>query len=253
MMPTPRTVVVIPARYASQRLPAKPLADIAGKSMIQHVYERAGQASLVAEVVVATDDERVAAVVRGFGGRAVMTPASLQSGTDRVAFAAQSLESADIIVNVQGDEPLIEPAMIDQAIQPLATDGTIVAGTLVRQIETGADLANPSIVKVVLDSKGYCLYFSRSTIPFVRDHNPAEWLKHHTYYKHIGLYVFRREFLMRYAALPQTPLELAEKLEQLRILEHGYRIKAVVTAYDTTPVDTQLDLEHVRSILQAKQ
>ena len=253
MTPSPHTVAIIPARYGSQRLPAKPLADIAGKPMIQHVYERTARASLVAEVIVATDDERVASAVRAFRGHAVVTPASLQSGTDRVAFAARSLERANIVVNVQGDEPLIDPAMIDQAIQPLVMDSTIAVGTLVRKIETVTELNNPGVVKVVLDSQGYCLYFSRSVIPFLRDHAALEWLKHHTYHKHIGLYVFRREFLAHYARLPQTPLELAEKLEQLRILEHGYRIKATVTHRDTLPVDTQQDLDNVRLIVQAQQ
>ena len=253
MTPSPHTVAIIPARYGSQRLPAKPLADIAGKPMIQHVYERTARASRVAEVIVATDDERVASAVRAFRGHAVVTPASLQSGTDRVAFAARSLERADIVVNVQGDEPLIDPAMIDQAIQPLVMDSTIAVGTLVRKIETETELNNPSVVKVVLDYEGCCLYFSRSVIPFLRDHAASEWLKHHTYYKHIGLYVFRREFLAQYAQLPQTPLELAEKLEQLRILEHGYRIKATVTHRDTLPVDTQQDLDNVRLIVQAQQ
>jgi 3-deoxy-manno-octulosonate cytidylyltransferase (CMP-KDO synthetase) len=247
------TVAIIPARYRSERLPAKPLADIAGKPMIQHVYERTAQASLVAEVIVATDDERVASAVRAFHGHVVLTPASLASGTDRVAFAAESLHRADIVVNVQGDEPLIEPAMIDEAISPLIKQNDIVAATLVRRIDEETELRNPSIVKVVLDSEGYCMYFSRSMIPFLRDRGVTEWLKHHVYYKHIGLYVFRREFLLRYTRLPQTPLELAEKLEQLRILEHGYRIKGTVTRYDTVPVDTQQDLENVRLILQAHQ
>ncbi len=247
------TIAIIPARYSSQRLPAKPLADINGKPMIQHVYERAAQASLVSEVIVATDDERVASAVRAFHGQVLLTPASLTSGTDRVAFAAESLRQADVVVNIQGDEPLIEPAMIDEAVSPVLRDENLVAATLVRQIDNHRDLSNPSIVKVVLDSEGYCLYFSRSVIPFLRDRNVAEWPQHHVYYKHIGLYVFRRPFLLQYARLSQTPLELAEKLEQLRILEHGYRIKATVTRHDSIPVDTQQDLEHVRLIIQARQ
>ena len=252
MTALPHTVAIIPARYASRRLPGKPLADIAGKPMIQHVYERTSRARLVSEVLVATDDERIAMAVRGFAGQALVTPASLQSGTDRVAFAARSLKDAALVVNVQGDEPLIAPEMIDEAIQPMTEDTEIVAGTLVRRIESEGELTSPSIVKVVLDVNGYCLYFSRTMIPFVRDHPPAEWLRRRVFYKHIGLYVFQTGFLHHYARLVQTPLEMTEKLEQLRILEHGYRIKAVVTQYDSVPVDTQQDLDRVRSILQAQ-
>jgi len=244
-----RVVVVIPARYASQRLPAKPLADIAGKPMIRHVVERAARAKLVDAVLVATDDERIATAVREFGGNAVMTPEACRSGTDRIALVAQNLPDATIIVNVQGDEPLIEPSMIDNAVRPVLDDPAIPVGTLVRRIDRAADLTNPNVVKVVLDREGRCLYFSRSAIPFGRDRAPSDWLALHTYYKHIGLYVFRREFLLRYADLRQTPLELMEKLEQLRILEHGYTIKAAVTTSDSMPVDTAEDLQRVRTAL----
>ncbi len=243
-----RAVAIIPARYGSQRLPAKPLAEIAGKTMLQHVYERAAQASLIERVIVATDDERIVRAVERFGGVAVMTPASLQSGTDRVAFAAQAVADADIVVNVQGDEPLITPAMLDEGVRVVAaTDAPV--GTLVKRIEREDELFNPHVVKVVLAADGTCLYFSRSPIPFGRDRAQTEWLKHHPYYKHIGLYVFRRSFLLQFAALPQTPLERAEKLEQLRILEHGYKIKAAITQHDSIPVDTAEDLEKVRRIL----
>jgi len=151
---------------------------------------------------------------------------------------------------VQGDEPLIVPAMIDEAIEPLVKDRTIVAGTLVRQIETPEELLSPSAVKVVLDRDGYCLYFSRSTVPFLRDVPLPDWLGRHAHYKHIGLYVYRKEFLLRYTELPPTPLESLEKLEQLRILEHGYRIKGVVTTHNCVPVDTAEDLERVRKIVR---
>lgn len=241
------TVAIIPARYASERLPGKPLADIGGKPMIQHVYERTSLAKRVHRVIIATDDKRIASAVRAFGGEAVMTPPSLRSGSDRIAYAARSLKEAKIIVNVQGDEPLIVPDMIDQAITPLWEDNTLVAGTLVRRIGSEHELRNPSIPKVVLDRQGYCLYFSRSPIPFVRDHD--QWTVAGDFYKHIGLYVYRREFLLRFSTLPQTPLELLEKLEQLRILEHGYRIKAVETSFDTIPVDTPDDLEKVRKLI----
>lgn len=242
-------VAIIPARYASQRLPAKPLADIGGKPMIQHVYEKAAQATLAGRVLVATDDRRIVEAVEAFGGTAVMTPADLQSGTDRIAFAARSISDADIVVNVQGDEPLIAPEMIDEGIRVVAESNSPV-GTLVRKIEQESDLFNPNVVKVVLGNDGTCLYFSRSPIPFGRDLAQHDWLKHTPYYKHIGLYVFRRDFLLRYPSLPQTPLELAEKLEQLRILEHGFAIRAAVTEYDSVPVDTEDDLKRIRQIYQ---
>jgi 3-deoxy-manno-octulosonate cytidylyltransferase (CMP-KDO synthetase) len=244
-----RVVAIIPARYASQRLPGKPLADIAGKPMIQHVYERAARATLVHDVVVATDHERIASAVRGFGGRAVITSESCQSGTDRIAYVAKDLHDADIIVNVQGDEPLIESAMIDEAVRPLLNGSTVPVGTLVHRIEAESDLINPNIVKVVLDRTGACLYFSRAAIPFGRDRAPKDWLRHHVYFKHIGLYVFRRDFLLQYTEMHQTPLEQTEKLEQLRILEYGYAIRAVVTTYDSVPVDTPDDLERVRALI----
>ncbi len=248
-----RVVAIIPARYASQRLPAKPLADICGKPMVQHVYERTGKASEVDSVLVATDDERIASVVRGFGGTAVMTPANLQTGTDRISWAARSIPDAHIVVNVQGDEPLIDPAMIDEAVRPLLDDGSINVGTLVRRIETTDELMNPGIVKVVCDRNGNGMYFSRSPIPFGRDNEHETWLRHHEYYKHIGLYVFRRDFLNTFTAMPQTPLEKAEKLEQLRVLENGYTIRCTVTSFDSIPVDTEEDLERVRAIMNRTQ
>jgi 3-deoxy-manno-octulosonate cytidylyltransferase (CMP-KDO synthetase) len=247
--PQQAVVAVIPARYASERLPGKPLADIGGKPMIQHVYERAAEASLVNEVLVATDDERIADAVRSFGGDVVVTPADIKSGSDRIAFVSRSIQGADIIVNVQGDEPFIPPAMIDEAIRPLLQDRSITTATLIRKIDTEADLSNPNIPKVVVDSEGMCLYFSRSPIPYCRDGASSPWLSHHVYYRHIGLYVYRREFLLRFARLPQTPLELAENLEQLRILESGFQIKAVVTMHNSISVDTPDDLERVRKMV----
>jgi 3-deoxy-manno-octulosonate cytidylyltransferase (CMP-KDO synthetase) len=246
-----RIVGIIPARYESQRLPGKPLADIGGKPMIQHVYERAAQARTLDWCLVATDDERIVSAVRDFGGHVVLTPDNLQTGTDRVAFVARSLPNAGIIVNVQGDEPLIEPGMIDEAVRCVTSHADVGVGTLVREIENSDDLANPGIVKVVLDSERNCLYFSRSAIPFSRDGGNVGWLSHHHYYKHIGLYVYRRDFLLRLSEMSQTPLELTEQLEQLRILEHGYRIKAAVTQYDSIPVDTRKDLERIRTLIGA--
>jgi 3-deoxy-manno-octulosonate cytidylyltransferase (CMP-KDO synthetase) len=242
-------IAVIPARFGSTRLPGKPLVDLAGKPMIQHVYERALNAELVNEVLVATDDERIFDSVRAFGGNAAMTPNTLQSGTDRIAHVARQLQGADLIVNVQGDEPLIPPAMIDEAVRPLIDDRSLTTGTLVRRVETVEELTSPHIPKVVLDREGSCLYFSRSPIPFGRDLSPSDWLRHHTYYRHIGLYVFRRDFLLAFAKMPQSPLEQAEKLEQLRILENGFQIRAVITAYDSVSVDTPEDLERVRRMV----
>lgn len=247
-MNNPRVVVIIPARYASHRLPGKPLLEIAGEPMIRHVVERAQQATGVHAVIVATDDARIADVVRAFGGRAVMTPETLRSGSDRVAHVAASLTDAEIVVNVQGDEPLFVPAMIDEAIAPLLHDRSVYCGTLARTLQDVRDLHSSGIVKVVMDRNHDALYFSRSPVPCSRDGQPEDWPRLHTYYKHIGLYAFRREFLLHYAALPQTPLEMTEQLEQLRILEHGYRLRVTITQHDSIPVDTPEDLELVRSL-----
>lgn len=246
-------VAVIPARYAATRLPGKPLVDLCGKPMIQHVVERTARATLVTRTVVATDDERIMKAVASFGGTAVMTPPELASGSDRVAHVARSLTDADIIVNVQGDEPLIAPEMIDEGIRPLAEDASISVGTVIRRTDSPADLSNAAIVKVVLDAQGFAIYFSRSPIPYCRDGaGISDWPRHHPYYKHIGLYVFRRAMLLQFAAWPESPLERAEKLEQLRLLEHGVRIKASVTAFDSTPVDTADDVRRVLAVMQQK-
>lgn len=219
--------------------------------MIQRVYERARQSKLIERLIVATDDERIAGVVRQFGGEVALTPPEIRSGSDRVAYAAKNLAEGDIIVNVQGDEPLIAPEMIDQAIQPLIDDPSIPVGTLVRKIDSGEELLNPGIVKVVLDENGFAMYFSRSPIPYARDATRMEeWHMHHQYFKHIGLYVYRRSFLLKFAGWDESPLERVEKLEQLRILEHSYRIKTAVTTFDSIPVDTAEDVERVKKLLQ---
>jgi 3-deoxy-manno-octulosonate cytidylyltransferase (CMP-KDO synthetase) len=248
MSQRPTVAAIIPSRYASTRLPAKPLVDLCGKPMVQRVVEQARRARLVDRVIVATDHEAIAAAVRAFGGEAVMTAPELPSGSDRIAAVARTL-SADIIVNVQGDEPLIAPEMIDQAIAPLLADPAILSGTIVRPIDTAEDVHNPNVVKAVLDAQGFALYFSRSPIPYQRDESPDTWHLRHRYYKHFGLYVYRRAFLLEYASWPATPLELSEKLEQLRILERGYRMKAAVTDFDSIPVDTAADADRVRAIL----
>jgi 3-deoxy-manno-octulosonate cytidylyltransferase (CMP-KDO synthetase) len=216
--------------------------------MIEHVYRRAELARSVEAVLVATDDERIAQAVRAFGGHVVLTRADHASGTDRLAEVAAQL-TCEIVVNVQGDEPMIDPAAIDAAIAPLVASPQVLIGTLRRRIDDEADLDNPSVVKVVVDRDGFALYFTRARVPFVRpDHpEPITW-------RHIGLYVYRREFLLRLSSLPQTPLERAEGLEQLRALEHGYRICTVETtggAIGPLSVDTPEDLERVRRLIGA--
>ena len=244
-------VAIIPARYASTRLPAKPLVSICGKPMIQHVYERTKQSKLVSTVVVATDDERIVAAVKRFGGDVVLTPVDIRSGSDRVAHVARNLAGAGIIVNIQGDEPLIEPAMIDQAVQPLIDDPAIPVGTLVRKISLPEELLDPNVVKAVLDANGFAVYFSRSPIPYLRDEPlKSEWHSKHGFLKHIGIYVFRKEFLLQFAGWGESVLERTEKLEQLRIIDHGYKIKAVMTEFDSIPVDTLQDAERVDGLLR---
>jgi 3-deoxy-manno-octulosonate cytidylyltransferase (CMP-KDO synthetase) len=250
--PGTRTVAIIPARYGSQRFPGKPLALIGGKPMIVHVMERAASARLVDSVIVATDDDRIASAVRSHGGEAVMTPADVRSGSDRIALAARTLTGTDIVVNVQGDEPLIPPEMIDEAIRPLLEDPSITAGTLVRRMRKVEELGNPNVPKVLLDRSGRCLYFSRAPVPYGRGITPEELIATFPVYAHVGLYVFRREFLLDFAAMTQTPLEMAEQLEQLRILEHGRALYAVVTEHESTAVDTPGDLERVRAAFAAE-
>jgi len=240
-----KVTVIIPARYGSSRLEGKPLADIAGKPMIQHVYERASEASGLDEVLVATDDERIFNAVIGFGGKAVMTSPDHQTGTDRLAEVARTLDS-DIIVNVQGDEPLMTPKMIEDAVAPLVKDRSIKMGTLKTLIRNPEDLHDSAVAKLVVDKDDFALYFSRSPIPFLREDGGMACDT--VYYKHIGLYVYDREFLLDYAKMPQTPLEKAERLEQLRALENGCRIKAVTTQESSIGVDTPEGLEKVRAL-----
>jgi 3-deoxy-manno-octulosonate cytidylyltransferase (CMP-KDO synthetase) len=242
----PRKILgVIPARFASSRFPGKVLAQIASKSMLQRVYERASLARYLTATLIATDDARVYDAARSFGARVVMTRADHVSGTDRVAEAA-SAENAELVVNIQGDEPLIDPAAIDAAILPLAHDPGIVMGTLKKAIEDPREIADPNVVKVVTDRNGDAIYFSRCPIPYQRDQaRPG------THFKHIGLYVYRRDFLLGYSALPVGPLEQAERLEQLRAIENGYRIRVVETEFESLGVDTPEDLERVRRLFEA--
>ena len=210
--------------------------------MIEHVYRRASAARSIESVIVVTDDERIHRAVIGFGGESRMTSASHQTGTDRIAEIAPSL-SCDVIVNVQGDEPLIEPAMIDEAVAPFAGDGTLMMSTLRRRIEDESDRQNPNVTKVVVDSNDFALYFSRAPIPFVRDGCPAA-----PAWRHVGMYAYRRECLLRLSALPPCAIERSEALEQLRALEHGIRIKTLETQFDSIGVDTPEDLERVRAM-----
>jgi 3-deoxy-manno-octulosonate cytidylyltransferase (CMP-KDO synthetase) len=213
--------------------------------MIEHVYRRAASATSIDRVIVATDDTRIADAVRGFGGEAVLTSAQHQSGTDRLAEVAASL-SCDLIVNVQGDEPLLEPDMIDAAVAPFRTHADLMMSTLRCRIEDPAELRNPNVTKVVVDRGGFALYFSRAPIPHTRQGQPEARA-----WRHVGMYVYRRECLIRLAQYPQTELERAEALEQLRALEFGIRIKAVETRHDTIGVDTPEDLERVRRLMTA--
>jgi 3-deoxy-manno-octulosonate cytidylyltransferase (CMP-KDO synthetase) len=257
-----RVVAIIPARYASSRFPGKALVDLAGKPMIQWVYERTCQTAGVGHVLVATDDQRICQVVQGFGGHAVMTSPNHPTGTDRLAEVAAKLD-AELIVNVQGDEPLIEPAAIDAALAPCATDPTLVMSTLRCPIPTIDELFDISVTKVVCDAQDFALYFSKAPIPYHRDAwgplasmIPRLRLAGGTApvigWRHIGLYVYRRAFLLTFARLPQTPLERLEQLEQLRALEHGYRIKVVPTPYASVGVDTPEDVAKVRRLLRGE-
>lgn len=242
-----KVAAFIPARYGSTRLEGKPLADIGGKPMIQWVYERAASCSLVDHVAVATDDERIFDAVRAFGGRAVMTSADHASGTDRVAEAAGTVD-AEIVVNLQGDEPLVEPSMIDAAVRPLVEDAGLLVSTLRTEITDRGEYENPNAVKVVTTGDGYALYFSRSPIPYARSFDELASAGARAY-KHIGLYVYRKDFLLEFTALPHAPIEDAERLEQLRALAAGVRIRVVETTCNPVSVDTPEDLEHVRAIV----
>ena len=241
----PVVIGVIPARYGSTRLPAKALAMIHGKPMIQHVYERCLKAKLLSEVLVATDDKRIFDAVINFGGNAVMTSKSHKSGTDRIGEAVKNIK-CDIVVNIQGDEPIIAPGNIDKAIEPFFNDKSINVSTLCFKISDYKEINNPNVVKVVLDSNSNALYFSRSVIPFNRDNTKAE------YFKHIGLYVYRKNYLIKLIKTKPSRLELTEKLEQLRIMESGEKIKVIETKIDSHSVDTLADLRKIKNIITGK-
>ncbi len=243
---------VIPARFGSSRLLGKPLANIGGKPMIRHTYESTLKSKLLDKVIIAVDDEKVFQVVSLFTKDVIMTPQDIQTGSDRIAFVVRNVPDADIVVNIQGDEPFIKGAMIDEAIEPLLFDKDVDVATLAKKITSVDELKAASIPKVVFDYNNFALYFSRSPIPYVRDaKNFQERLILGNVFKHIGLYVYKRDALLRFTELPQTDLERTEKLEQLRMLENGMRIKIVETNYESISVDTPADLERVRRYYEA--
>lgn len=244
-----RILGVIPARYASSRFPGKVLASIAGKTMLQHVWERASQARYLTDVVIATDDQRVRAAAEGFRARVMTTRSDHASGTDRVAEAA-SASNAALIVNIQADEPMIDPAAIDAAVLGLLDQEDALMTTLKKRIESPGEITDPNVVKVVTDRAGDALYFSRSPIPHRRDPHLCDGAGQLVHFKHIGLYAYRREFLLAYSDLPVGPLERAERLEQLRALENGFKIRVIETEYESLGVDTPEDWERVSALFE---
>jgi 3-deoxy-manno-octulosonate cytidylyltransferase (CMP-KDO synthetase) len=244
-----KKIIVIPARYASTRLPGKPLIDIEGKSLLQRVYDGACRSKLSDGTLIATDDERIKKAALAFGAEVIMTDPSLPSGTDRV-FAAIQDKEADLVVNLQGDEPFIEPSIIDQLFSTLE-EGDVAMATLCCPITDESEYRNPNTVKVVLDNSGFALYFSRSPIPYLKTPN-FKFQIPNVVYKHIGIYGFTRSFLEQFVALPKSPLEEAESLEQLRVLENGYRIRVLATDYNGFGIDTEADLLRAEERLRMK-
>jgi 3-deoxy-manno-octulosonate cytidylyltransferase (CMP-KDO synthetase) len=243
-------IAIIPARYASTRFPGKPLAMLGGKPVIQRVYEQA--TAVLGEAYVATDDERIFQAVEAFGGRAVMTRSDHRSGTDRIEEAAEKIQTnADVIINVQGDEPFIQASQI-KTLMHLFDDPTTQIGTLGKRFETMEAAKNPNSPKIVCDRRGFALYFSRSVIPFVRGKEESTWMEHYPFLKHLGIYAYRRKALHEVTQLAQTPLEIAESLEQLRWLENGYRIRVGITDVETVGIDTPEDLQRAEEFLKTQ-
>lgn len=242
-----KITAIIPARYASSRFEGKPLAKIAGKPMIQMVCERAEAASHVHQAVVATDDRRIYDAVKGFGGHAIMTSEAHRSGTDRVAEAAEilGLSGSDIVVNIQGDQPLMDPRSLDDLVRPFLKDPKVYMSTLAFKIVNKREITDPKDCKVTFDKNGDALYFSRSQIPFARDEGTA-----FDVYKHLGFYAYTKTFLEQLSALPPSALEEIEKLEQLRVLENGYKIRVAVTSYDSPEVDLPIDIARMEEIIK---
>ncbi|UKK50176.1 3-deoxy-manno-octulosonate cytidylyltransferase [Prevotella sp. E13-17] len=240
---------IIPARYASTRFPGKPLAILGGKTVIQRVYEQV--VNVLGEAYVATDDERIYRAVEQFGGRAVMTRADHKSGTDRIEEAAQKIKTdADVIINIQGDEPFIQKSQLE-TVKQLFDDPQTQIATLGKPFENMEAVENPNSPKIICDVNGYAMYFSRSVIPYIRGKERNEWIKQFQFIKHIGLYAYRREVLSEITKLPQSPLELAESLEQLRWLQNGYRIKVGLTDVETVGIDTPEDLQRAEQFILA--
>lgn len=251
-----RIVAVIPARWQSTRFKGKVLADLNGKPMIQHVWERVKRAHSVGEVIIAVDKDKVQKAVEAFGARAVFTSPEQPSGTDRIAEVMADVD-ADVVINVQADEPLIHPLMIDELASVFEYEKEVQMATLIKRIHKKEDIVNPNVVKVVVDRKGDALYFSRSPIPYIRGKmteaqtNPEVMQDiSERYFKHVGMYAYTKEFLFTFKNLPKSILETEECLEQLRALEHGYRIRTIETRYETIGVDTPEDLERVKEILK---
>ncbi|TVM03586.1 MAG: 3-deoxy-manno-octulosonate cytidylyltransferase [Candidatus Brocadia sp. WS118] len=240
-----KAVVIIPARYASTRLPCKlilpEIKSVTGRYIIEHVYQNVKQARQIHKVIVATDNHLIYDIVKGFGGDVEMTSVSHTSGTDRIAEVAGRLD-ADVIVNVQGDEPEMNAAMVDQVIEAMSEDQDAVMATLAHEIKNAAELTNPNVVKVVLDNYGYALYFSRSPIPYIRDSKDPINEPGIRFLRHLGIYAYKKDFLLQYTKLPSSPLEQAEKLEQLRALSNGYKIKVAITEHTSRGIDTREDL-----------
>lgn len=244
-----RTLGVIPSRYGAQRFPGKPLAMIAGKSLVQRVYEQAAKARRLDKVIVATEDTRILEAVETFGGDAMLTSPDCATGTDRVAEVARAYD-CELVLNIQGDEPLMRPEMIDQLIEGMQADSKSVMGTLARKINVAEQLANPNVVKVIVGANGNALYFSRSQIPYVRD--VPDQFRGGTFLKHLGIYAFRHGFLLQFVALSPSPLEKTEKLEQLRALENGFAIKVLITPHDSIGVDRPEDVKLIEEILASQ-
>jgi len=242
-----KSICVIPARYSSTRLPGKPLKDICGKPMICRVWERANQAKSVTEVIVATDDERILQAVEKNHGRAIMTRADHKTGTDRLAEVAEKFPDAEVVVNVQGDEPLIEPSLIDELVAEFVKDKNLQMATVATELLDAEEMRNPNNVKVVLDKNNNALYFSRSLIPYPRNVGKSK------IFKHIGIYAYRRNFLLDYAKMEPTPLEKSESLEQLRALENGFKIRAIKSSCRFVGVDTEEDLKLVNEIYRREE
>ena len=241
---------VIPARYGSSRFPGKPIALICGKPMIQHVYERAKKSRILEKLIVATDNKEILETVESFGGEVVMTDVNIPTGTDRTAEVAR-IYPYEVVLNIQGDEPLLEGWMLDKLAEPLIKNKNIHSSTLVKKITETRELEDPNLVRVILDRNGFAIYFSRSIIPYYNSpKNRKDWINNHTYYRHIGLYGYQREFLFKFVEMGESLLEKAERLEQLRTLENGYKIKAEIVDFVPYPVDVPEDIEEVEKFIK---